>query len=227
MKKITKMNEAAWLLGTVICTLGVALCTKANFGLSMVAAPPYIFHVWLRDLFPWFTQGTAEYAWQAVILAIMCIAIGKFRFKYLLSFGTAVFSGLTLDFWFLILGGNGAVEEMWLRVVMFVLGELATTFAVALLFRTTLPIQIYELAVGEIARRFNFSVNKVKLVNDILMLVLSAVLSFALTGGFGGFGIGTILITVVNAPLITMYGRIIDKVFVFDSRFPKLFKNGK
>ena len=226
IKKINKMNEAAWVIGIIVCALGVAMCTKANFGLSMIAAPPYIFHVWLRDAFPWFTQGTSEYVWQAVILIIMCVAIRGFKARYLLSFGTAMLSGFALDGWIWIFGGNGAYEELWLRIVMFVIGELVTTLAVAFIFRTTLPIQIYELAVCEIAAKFGLDKNKVKLVNDILMLVISAVLSFALTGGFGGFGIGTILITLVNAPLITFFGKILDKIFVFDSCFPKLVGEG-
>lgn len=222
MKKITKMNEAAWVIGIIVCTLGVCLCTKANFGLSMIAAPPYIFHVWLRDMFPWFTQGTAEYVWQTVILIIACVVMRRFRARYLLSFGTAVLAGWALDGWLWVFGGNAPFEELWLRILMFVVGELVTTLAIAFIFRTTLPIQIYELAVCEIADRFKLDKNKVKLYNDIIMLVLSAVLSFTLTGGLGGFGVGTIIITVVNAPLITMFGKILDKIFVFDSRFPRL-----
>lgn len=223
MKKITKMNEIAWVLGIVLCALGVSLCTKANFGLSMIAAPPYIFHVWLRDTLPWFTQGTSEYAWQGVLLIIMCIAVGRFRPRYLLSFGTAVISGLSLDFWFLVFGGNGAYEEMWQRIIAFAVGETVTTIAIAFVFRTTLPVQIYELAVCEIADRFGLDKNKVKMVNDIAMLVISAVLSFVLTGGLGGFGIGTVIITLVNAPMIAFFGKQLDKIFVFDSRFTKLF----
>lgn len=226
IKKIRKMNEAAWVIGIIVCALGVCMCTKANFGLSMIAAPPYILHVWLRDMLPWFTQGTSEYVWQALVMVIMCVAIRGFKARYLLSFGTAVLSGLALDGWIWIFGGNGAYEEMWLRIVMFVVGELVTTLAVAFIFRTTLPIQIYELAVCEIATKFGFDKNKVKLVNDILMLVVSAIMSFVLTGGLGGFGVGTIIITVVNAPLIAMFGKLIDKMFVFDSRFPKLFGDG-
>lgn len=222
MKKITKMNEAAWVIGIIFCALGVCMCTKANFGLSMIAAPPYIFHVWLRDVFPWFTQGTSEYVWQAVILLVACIAMRRFKVRYLLSFGAAILSGWALDGWFLLFGGNGAYEDLALRIVMFVLGELVTTMAVAFIFRTTLPVQIYELVVCELADKFKLDKNKVKLVFDIVMLVLSAVFSFTLTGGFGGFGIGTIVITLINAPLIAMFGKIIDKVFIFDSRFPKL-----
>ena len=68
------------------------------------------------------------------------------------------------------------------------------------------------------------NINRVKLGNDIVMLLLSAALAFVLTGGFHGFGPGTILITFVNAPLIAFFGKWIDRWFSFEPRFPKLTK---
>lgn len=224
IKKIGKMNELAWVIGIVVCCLGVCFCTKANFGISMIAAPAYIIHLWLRDIFPWFTQGTSEYVFQGILFIIMCITIRKFKVRYLLSFGTAVIAGLTIDFWFLILGGNGAYEHMAVRIVAFILGEILSAVAIAFIFRTTLPVQIYELVVCEIAEKFNWDKNKVKLVNDIAFFAVSVILALVLTKGFNGVGIGTVIISFTNAPIITLAGKIIDKHFTFESRFPKLFK---
>ncbi|MBE6726874.1 MAG: hypothetical protein E7576_17055 [Ruminococcaceae bacterium] len=221
-KKIGKMNEAAWVIGIFACSLGVCLCTKADFGLSMIAAPPYILHYALRGIFPWFTQGRAEYVWQAVLLLGMCLAVRRFRWRYLLSFAAAFIAGKSIDLWFLLLGGNGVYESMPVRILAFAAGELITSVAIAFVFRTTWPVQIYELLVREIADRYSLDVNRVKMVNDIALFVLSAALSFLLTGGFHGFGVGTVLITAVNAPLIALCGKVLDRWFAFDSRFPKL-----
>lgn len=43
------------------------------------------------------------------------------------------------------------------------------------------------------------------------MLALSFILSFALTGTLTGIGIGTVIVTVTNAPLIRLFGRLIDR----------------
>ena len=223
MKKIGKMNEAAWVLGLLLCTLGVALCTKANFGISMIGAPPYIIHLWLRDMLPWYTQGTSEYVWQGIILIVTCIAVMRFRLRHIVSFGTAILSGLAIDMWFFFLGGNGAYESMPVRIMAFALGVVITAIAIAFIFRTTLTVQIYELAVCEIADRYKLKVDRVKLVNDLLMLAIYVTLALALTGGWNGIGVGTIVITIVNAPLISLFGKIMDRFFEFDSRFPKLF----
>ena len=221
-RKIRYMNEAAWVIGIFVCSLGVCLCTKADFGLSMIAAPPYILHYALRETLPWLTQGRAEYLWQAVLLLGMCLAVGRFRWRYLLCFGAAFVAGTAIDLWFVLLGGNGAYETMPARIAAFAAGEILTALAIAFVFRTSWPIQIYELLVREVADRFGWAVDRVKMANDVTMFVLSAALSFALTRGFHGFGAGTVIITAVNAPIIAFFGKIIDRLFSFESRFPRL-----
>lgn len=212
MKSKQMKNILFWCLGIVLCTLGISLCTKGNLGLSMIAAPPYILHLWLRDSFSWFTQGTAEYVWQAVLLVITCLIIRRFRFRYLLSFVTALISGFVIDGWLTVLGGNGAYAGMPARIAAFAAGTVITAAAIAMFFRTTLPLQVYELVVTEIADRYHIDKDKVKQWNDIVMLVISLAFALILTGGFNGVGVGTIIITLVNATLIRLFGKLLDRI---------------
>ncbi len=221
-KKIGKMNEAAWLLGILFCSLGVALCTKANFGLSMVAAPAYILHVKIAQFLPWYSQGTSEYVWQFLWLILTCLIVRRFRVKYLLSFGTGILFGLTLDGWLLLLGGGTPFVSLAVRILMLALGISVTALAIALFFRTSLPLEIYELTVAEISKRYSLPINRVKFVYDAFMLVTSAALAFFLMRGFVGIGIGTLITTLVNASLISLFGKLLDRFFTFEPRFPKL-----
>jgi uncharacterized membrane protein YczE len=222
MKKIGKMGEVAWILGNIICALGVALCTKASFGLSMMAAVPYVIHLAVSEYLPFYTQGVSEYVVQAMVFVIICIVVRRVRLKYFLSIITSVIFGMLIDAWILILGGGGAYSEVWMRIVAFVLGELAIALSIALYFRTYLPIQIAETLVTEISRVFNLKMDRVKLINDIGYLVLAVTLSLLLTENFKGVGIGTIIITIVNAPLIKLFGRLLDKTMSFEPIFPKV-----
>lgn len=221
MKKIGKMNEMAWVLGVVLCTLGVCLCTKANFGLSMIATPPYILHLKLIKFFPWYSQGTSEYIWQGVLLILMCIGVQRFKARFLLSFVSGVIAGVVLDAWITLFGGNGAYTEMSVRIAAFVAGELITALAIAFYFRTSMPLQIYELIVVEVADRFKLDKNRTKLYNDIIMLALSFVFALLLNGSFRGIGYGTVIITLVNAQLITLFGKLLDRIFTFEPRFER------
>lgn len=221
-KKLGKMNEAAWLLGTLLCALGVALCTKAGFGLSMIAAPAYILHIKLYPISAFFTQGTCEYLWQGLLLAIMCIGVQKFRFKYLLGFVTGVIFGLCIDMWLSLLGGGAMVCSMPLRIVCFAVGEFITALAVAFYFRTEYPLQICELTVTEFAARYRIGNDRMKLINDIVMLTVSVVLALILNRKLDGVGIGTVIITAINAPLIGLCGKVLDRFFDFSPRFPRI-----
>ncbi len=221
MKKISKMNEIAWVLGILLCTLGVALCTKANLGLSMIAAPIYVIHIKLVNFFSWYTQGTSEYIFQIALVFVTTAVCRRFRLKYVLSFITAILSGFALDFWLFLLGGNGMYETMPSRIIAFILGAAITSLAIAFFFRTNMPVQGYELLVSEIADKYKLNVDKVKMVNDICYLVLSVALALILNHSLQGIGIGTIIITLINAPLIAFFGKILDKIFIFDSLFKK------
>ncbi len=218
-KKCGRMNELAWGIGIFFCALGIALSTKADFGLSMIAAPPYILHRQISQMLPWFSQGTAEYVWEFVLLILTCLAVRKFRWQYLLSFGTAVLFGFVLDGWLLLLGGGTPYSLLWVRILAFALGILSCSLGVAFFFRTKWPPQIYELAVGEIARRYNSPVPRVKLYFDVFMLLVCVL--FALwAGSFTGVGIGTVITTAVNAFLIQGWGKLLDRCFTFEPRFP-------
>lgn len=224
MKKITKMNEAAWIIGTVLCALGRVLCTKSGLGLSMIGAPSYIIHLKMVNILPWFSQGTSEYVFQAFLFVAVCALIGKVRAKHILSFATAVVLGVMVDCWLWVFGGNGIYEAFWLKIVCFALGEFFTALAIAFIFRTSLPLQMYEVFVVEIAVKFSLNKDKVKLWFDVSMLVLSIALALILNKNLNGVGIGTVIITIVNAPLIMLCGKLLDKIFVFDLCFPSMEK---
>ena len=211
-EKLLSKNTAHWLLGLVISSLGLGLCTKSNLGLSMIGAASYILHVALRDGWSWFTQGTGEYVWEAIVLLVTCVLVRRFRWKYLLSFATAVLSGFIIDGWLAVLGGNGAYANRTVRIVAFIAGMMSTSLGIAFIFRTTLPPQVYELSVSEIADRFGFSKDKTKFGFDLTMLCASLAMSFLLTDTLTGIGVGTVVITFCNAPLIAFFGRIIDRI---------------
>lgn len=224
MKKISKMNEAAWIIGTLLCALGRVLCTKSGFGLSMIGAPPYIIHLKLWEKYPFFTQGTSEYVFQAFLFVLVCAMLRTVKVKHLLSFVTAIILGIVIDGWLFVFGGNTVYDALWLKTVCFVFGELLTALSIAFLFRTSLPLQMYEVFVLEISSKFNIKKDMVKLWFDASMLILSVLLAMVLNKNLEGVGIGTIIITVVNAPLIKLFGRLLDRIFIFDLCFPSLGK---
>ena len=114
-------SELAYVFGMVILALGTAMMELADFGMSMVVAPAYLVHLQISKAVPAFTFGMAEYCLQAVLLiGIAMIARGR-KIKYVLSLGTAVSYGFTLDLAIRIIGmiPSGAFVG---RIVLYVFG---------------------------------------------------------------------------------------------------------
>ena len=232
--KIKKSSELLWLFGILFVALGVAVCDKAQLGVSMIAAPAFITHEFLFQWFGWLTVGVVEYMIQGVMLVLLCCIISRFRWKYLLAFAVAVLYGYTLDLFIWLLQGV-SIATTWARWVTLIIGDIITAFGVACFFRTYMPLQVYELFVAEMADRFRFNINKVKSVYDITLLVISIVLAVFLFGDVTTFdwsgivktdfhciGLGTIVTTIINAPIIALMGRFIDRFFEKSPCFPKL-----
>ena len=223
-KKIHGMNEIAYVLGMIFCAFAVCIGTKANLGISVVAVPGYLYSVILGgegNVIPWLTQGWADFLWQVVQLVIMCLIIMKFKIRFMLSFAAAFIGGRLIDLWFVILGGNGAYENMVARIFALLASQICLGFAVTLFFRTTLPVQVCELLMVELAKKFNTTASRIKLIYDLIILVLSVVISLVFTHGLTGIGVGTVMIALCTSPLTVLFGKILDRYFVFDSIFKK------
>lgn len=200
-----------WILGLVLSAFGICLCTKSDLGLSMIGACPYILHRKLVETWAWFSQGTAEYVFEAILLVGVTAVVRRFKPKWLLSFVTAVVVGFIIDGWFLVLGGNGPYESIVARIIAFVCGMCITSLGVAFFFRTRMPLEVYELAVTEFSERYGFGTKYVKLGFDVIMLVIALLMDLILMRSLVGIGIGTIVMTLCNSFIIAFCGKYIDR----------------
>ena len=234
MKKIIKASELLWVFGIVFVALGVAICSKADLGVSMIAAPAFVVYEAIAPLSEMLSVGVTEYIIQGLMLILMCIIVRRFSWKYLLAFAVAVIYGYTLNFFLWLLSGV-EFNTVLVRWIMLIVGDIITAFGVACFFRTYMPLQVYELFVAEIADRFKININKTKLCFDLTLLIISIVLAFTLFGdvrtfdwssigyrSFHSIGLGTLVTTAINSPIISFMGKIIDKIFESSPRFSKL-----
>ena len=214
-------SETAYVLGLVILALGTALMEKAALGMSMVVAPAYLLHLKISRVFPAFSFGMAEYAFQALLLLILTAALRKPKPSYLFSFVTAVVYGAILD---LSIRAAGFVPCVgWpARISFYSAGLFLGAVGVALLFHTYIAPEAYELFVKEISRRGGWRIDRVKTAYDCASCLLGVALSFAFFGfgHFEGVKAGTLFCALVNGWLIGRVSRFLDAAFDFPDAFP-------
>lgn len=215
MKKRVFYTEAAYVAGLILIALGVALMERADFGVSMIVAPAYVIYRWLSPSYSWFTFGAAEYCLQAVLLAIMALALRRFRISWLFSFLTAVIYGFILD-GLMLLAGLLPAGMVW-RVCWYVLGMLLCSMGVACMFHTYLSPEVYELLVKECSAHFNVEIHRFKTGYDCASCLVALVMSFCAFGlwQFVGVKWGTVLCALINGWLIGQCSAWMEKRFVF------------
>lgn len=224
-----------WLLGIIFVALGVAICSKAELGVSMIAAPAFVVYDAVAPLWSGFSVGMTEYILQGLMLVLLCAVIRRFNVRYLLAFAVAVIYGYALNFFIYILGGI-TPDALWLRWLMLIVGDVVSAFGVACFFRTYMPLQVYELFVAELSHHFGFDINRTKQIFDLSLLALSVGLALILFGGenlggigkavfrsYHGLGLGTLVTTVINSPLIALMGGLVDRFFETSPRFERLW----
>ena len=236
MRKIKKASDLLWLFGIIFVALGVCICSKADLGVSMIAAPAFIVYEAIAPLWSGFSVGMVEYLVQGVLLIIMCIVVRRFDFRYLLGFGVAVLYGCTLNL-FLFLLSDVQVHSVAGRWILLLVGDVCTAFGVACFFHTYMPLQVFELFVTEVTGRFKLNIHKFKWAYDLSLLAVSVALALVLFGdvktfdwskigytSFHSIGLGTLVTTIINSPIISLMDKLINKVFEDTPRFPKLEK---
>lgn len=226
MKRIRLYNELTYLFALIVMALAVALTAAADFGVSMIVAPAYLLSLKVSFL----TFGQSEYIIQALLFIVFCILMKKVRLVYFISFGTAVLYGAVLDFWrWLIPALNPEVTapgsmELWVRIVFFALGMILTGITVALCFRTYIYPQVYDFFVKGVSERYGLNRNRFKIIFDFSFLAAAIIMSFVFFGRFNGIGIGTVIMTCLNGPIIGFFGKLFDKHFELVPLFPKFEK---
>ena len=226
MKRIKLYNELTYLFALIFMALAVALTAAADFGVSMIVAPAYLLSLKVSFL----TFGQSEYIIQALLFIVFCILMKKVRLVFFISFGTTVLYGAILDLWrWLIPALNANVSapgsmELWVRIVYCALGMILTGITVALCFRTYIYPQVYDFFVKGVSERYKLNMNRFKIIFDFSFLAAAVIMSFAFFGKFNGIGIGTVIMTCLNGPIIGFFGKIFDKHFELVPLFPKFEK---
>ena len=206
--------ELAYVFGLIILAIGTALMEKADFGMSMVVAPAYLVHLKVSQYLPFFSFGVAEYIFQAALLMLLTFVMRKAKISYLLSFATAFIYGTVLDAAIALVGLMPFSGVMW-QVAFYITGLVACAIGVALLLRTYLPPEAYELVVKELSGKFNMSIGKTKTVYDCCSCVFGIVLSLCFFGSFVGVKWGTIVCAVVNGWMIGKISSFLENNFIW------------
>lgn len=214
--KLKKCGELSFLLGVVLLGFSTSMMSKAGFGMSMVVAPAYV----LAEKLGFISAGTMCYICQGFLVVVTSIMMKRFRISYLFSFISAVLFGLAVDFFTWAVFSRIADPGIGLRILLLCLCIPVNALSISLLFHTYFPPQAPELFVKEFAARFGKEVYRIKYIYDLCSCALSIVMSLLFFRKLVFIGVGTVVSAFLNAPLIGLFGRLIERIADHSPRFP-------
>ena len=210
--------EVAYVVGIIVLALGTAFMEKADFGMSMVVAPAYLMHLKLSQAFPAFTFGISEYVFQALLLVLLSLVMGKAKKGYLFSFVTAFLYGNILDTAISLVAMLPCAGILW-QVIFYIAGLIICAVGVAFLLHTYFPPEAYELIVKEFSQKFKLTIGTTKTIYDCCSCGLGIVLSLCFFQTFVGVKWGTIVCAIINGWLIGRISNFLEKNFVWKDAF--------
>lgn len=207
-------TEFAYVAGIVILALGTAFMERANFGMSMVVAPAYLLHLKVSQYLPFFSFGMSEYVFQAALIILLSLVMGRVKKGYILSFATAFIYGIVLDIALAAVALFPFSGMVW-RIVCYIAGLITCAIGVTFFFYTYFPPEVYELLVKEFSQKYDAPIGRVKTIYDCCSCLVSVVLSLCFFGSFVGVNWGTVVCSIVNGWLIGRISRFLDANFTF------------
>lgn len=217
MKKLKFPAELAFFAGLIILAVGIAFFIKADFGMSVIQSVAYLISLAVPAL----SFGTVSYLLQFVLIVTLCIIVRKFSIRFIISFGSAVLYGYTLDL-VVYLMRNLSANNIAVRILFFAAGFFLVVVAVTLFFRTNIPLMPYDIFVTEIANTKKISKSNVKIIYDLCYLAVALTLSLSIFGKLVGIGIGTIISGLFSGVAVKFFGKLVDKVIVFEPMILKI-----
>ena len=225
MKKIKVHTTVSYLFAWILLAFGTAMQSHGGFGMSNIVTPAYVAHAYISQFWSFYTFGTAEYVSQIIVLVATMIIVRRVKASYFLSLPVAIIYGFVLDDAMTIV--SLLPSGLAARIIIYAIGILLCCSGIALLFGNRLPLASHELIVKEAAEHFSLPVHQVKIIYDIGCLSLAIIASLVLFKQLVGIGIGTVVGAFAYGPIIHLFQRIYDKVFIFEDSPRRRARLGK
>lgn len=205
-----KLNKyISFILGLLLLSFGIILAVKANYGVTVATSPSFV----LSQRFAVPSFGVFNYLVQGFVFLLTIVVLKKFEMRFILSFGTSVIFGYTIDL-FGFLMKNVSLSSHIVRIVFFIASIVIISAGLVFFYRSELPILPFDVFVREVSKKYGITISRFKLGFDIIMCTLAVVLSFAFFGALRGVSIGTLVSALTIGPTIGVLMKRFDMIFV-------------
>lgn len=205
MKKIRVSGELALFTAVIINSLGIALMTKSNFGISSISSVPYVF----SQAFSIFSFGTWNYTFQTILIISLMILSKKVNLSYGFSFLMGLAFGKMID-----------VHELWicflpdslvLHIIYFIMSFFILAIGICLSNNSMLPIIPTDTFPRDLSVILNKPYKYIKTTFDVCCLSTTLIISIFILHKAVGVGVGTVICALTTGKSVSLIQSFLDK----------------
>lgn len=202
-------GELALIAGITILSMGITLMIKSDFGITPVAALPFV----LSKIITLISFGTWNYLLQIISLILLVVLTRNIRAGYYLSLFIVIGFGYMLDFFEFL--AMYLPVNLPLQVVYYILGFFGVAFGVGMLIKSCMPILPFDAFVRDISSHFDLSVKLVKTSFDLSCVILAIILGMIFLGNIEGIGLGTLICALLTGKFVAIFSQRLDNRYHF------------
>ncbi len=185
--------------------LGISLVTFAELGTTAITVPAYV----LSLLFP-ISFGMLTMLFNILYIFIQMILMGKdFPKAQYMQLLVGVVLGLSIDFWYFLISFISK-PYYFVQLLMVLIGCAVIAISIVLQLKVQVVHNPAEGIVKVISMKTKKKFSRVKVLFDIGLVLLAAIISFAGFGTIYGIGEGTVISAFLIGPLVKLFQKLSD-----------------
>lgn len=193
-----------FFLGLLILSLGVAAITKASLGTSPITSIPYSLSLIFTDL----TLGNFTILYSFLLVGIQAAILRRKanKFNLAMQLVVSVFFGYFVDLGMWVFDSLDPVEY-WARIACVILGCCGLAFGVYMQIIADLVIIPGDGLAYTLTMKLRKPYNRVRVTQDVTMIVIAAIIGYVGLGTLGGVREGTIISALLVGNIASLYVR--------------------
>ncbi len=198
----TVKRFSVMLIGLIVTALGLAICVRADLGISPITTFPYA----LNRAFPALTLGTYVFL-QHTLFFLLTVALLRRDLKpfQLLLLPCSFLFGWCVDLWELALSGL-RVEWYPARIVLLLLGCTVVGFGFGLVNTSRVSLEANTAFLNALSLRTGKPYASLKVATDVIFVLAAAAVGLVCLGTVVGIREGTIIALVIG-PITGFFNR--------------------
>lgn len=199
-----QIERLVWFLaGILINSFGIVLITKGALGTSQISSIPYVLSLQLPSI----SFGMFSFIMNMVYIVLQALLLRRqFKPIQLLQIVVNVVFSASIDVFMAMLSFY-APQQLFTRVLSAVAGCIVLAFGISVEVAPDLIMVPGEGIVAAISKVSGRRFGSVKVVFDVTLILIAALLSWLFFGNIVGVGVGTLLSAVSVGQFVNLINR--------------------